>query len=339
MFRKKIDELSVMKSIYYMMASGISVPDASNELAVRLRDKKMAEKLMVLADLMSKEGYTFSDALEQVDMCRDYIFIIRIGEKTGNLLETMRDVIASIEEVEKVRKKIKSSLYYPIGVIVLSILVAFGLVSVLKKILEGLNFPGTEKMLAYKVGWFLVHYKIPIFAVYIVVIAAFAYFIKKNINKVPVVKDIYAQISIGQAFKMIFLGLNSGLTPADSFSFASQVVKGTWSNIFEAIAVETRSRNMYDVVEEMEQYMQTESYIVLRSKIKSGDMSAGFNMIGKEYITSAIQKLDALSPFMTMFAFLFVAVQIAVIMSPIWAIIISFMSKATSMSVGKGGGI
>lgn len=321
------------------MASGISVPDASNELAMRMHDKKMAEKLMILADLISKEGFTFSDALEQVDMCRDYIFIIRIGEKTGNLLETMRDIISSIEEIEKVRKKVKSSLYYPIGVIVFSILVAFGLISVLKKILEGLNFPGTKEMIAYKIGWFLVNYKIPIFVVYIVVIVLLAYLFKKNVDKIPVVKNIYTQISIGQAFKMVFLGLNSGLSPSDSFSFAAQVVKRTWNNIFETIAAEAKERNMYDVMEEMEPYMQPESYIVLRSKIKSGDMGAGFNMIGKEYISSAIQKLDALSPFITMFAFLFVAVQIAVIMSPIWAIIISFMSKASSMPVGKGGAL
>jgi type IV pilus assembly protein PilC len=335
MFGKKVNELSVLKSLYYMIASGISIPDAANEMAMKLKDRKMAEKLIVLSDLISKEGYTFSDAMEQVDMCRDYIFIIGIGEKTGNLLETMRDIISSIEEIDKVKKKVKSSLYYPVGVIILSILVAFGLVTALKKILEGLSFPGTKELIAYKIGWFLVDNKIVIFLFYIMFIVAVGYILKKNIDKIPLVKNIYAQISIGQAFKMIFLGLNSGLSPSASFSFAAQVVRGTWSDIFETIAAETKERSMYDVMEEMEQYMQPESYIVLRSKIKSGDMSAGFNMIGKEYIASAIQRLDAFSPFITMFAFLFVAMQIAVIMSPIWAIIISFMSKATSLPVGK----
>jgi type II secretory pathway component PulF len=335
MLRKKVSELSVLKSLYYMIASGISISDACSELAMRLKDRKMAEKLIIISELMSKEGYTFSDAMEQVDMCRNYIFIIRIGEKTGNLIETLKDVISSIEEIDKVQKKVKSSLYYPVGVIIFSILVAFGLIIVLKKILEGLNFPGTEDMLAYKIGWFLVDNKIVIFAIYIAAVVFLGYVFKKNIDKIPMVKNIYANISIGQAFKMVSLGLTSGLSPSEAFSFAANVVKGVWSDIFETFAMETRERNVYDVMEELEQYMQPESYIVLRSKIKSGDMSAGFNMIGREYMSSAIQRLDAFSPFVTMFAFLFVAMQIAVVMSPIWVIIISFMSKVTSMSGGR----
>ncbi|MBE0427624.1 MAG: type II secretion system F family protein [Nitrospirae bacterium] len=335
MLRKKVSELSVLKSLYYMIASGISISDACSELAMRLKDRKMAEKLIIISGLMSKEGYTFSDAMEQVDMCRNYIFIIRIGEKTGNLIETLKDVISSIEEIDRVQKKVKSSLYYPVGVIIFSILVAFGLIIVLKKILEGLNFPGTEDMLAYKIGWFLVDNKIVIFAIYIAAVVFLGYVFKKNIDKIPMVKNIYANISIGQAFKMVSLGLTSGLSPSEAFSFAAHVVKGVWSDIFETFAMETRERNVYDVMEELEQYMQPESYIVLRSKIKSGDMSAGFNMIGREYMSSAIQRLDAFSPFVTMFAFLFVAMQIAVVMSPIWVIIISFMSKVTSMSGGR----
>lgn len=334
MIGKAANELSILKSLYYLTASGISISESARELAQRIKDPKMAEKLSVLSDLITSEGYTFSDALEQSELFTRYIPIIKIGEKTGNMLETMKSIISISEEIEKIKKKVKSSLYYPIGVTVLSFIISFAIVGVNKKVLQGLDFPAVRDTFPYKAGWFIVNHKYLIFLTYGVMLATVFFLMAKNIHRMPVVKDLYNLISLGQAFKMISLCLSSRMSPPDSFAFASQTVGGSWGNVFETISEELKNRSMIDVIEEMEPYMPAENYIVLRAKIRSGDTGDGFNAVGGDFLTTSIQKMEALSPFITMITFLVVAGQIVLFMSPTWALVITFMQKA---STGIGG--
>lgn len=329
MIGSRVNDLSIMKSLYYMMASGISISEAAQEMSQRTRDQRVSEKLSVLADLIMNEGYTFSDALEQVDMFTKYVPIIRIGEKTGNMMETMKSIITITEDIEKVKKKVKSSLYYPIGVTVLSFIISFAIVNVNKKVLEGLNFPAVKDTLPYKAGWFMVDHKYAIFSVYGILLVSLFLFFKKNVHIMPVVKKLYNTISLGQSFKMVSLCLASRMSPPDSFTFVSGVVGKVWGSVFETMADELRSRSMIDVIEEMEPYIPSENYIVLRAKIRSGDTGDGFDVIGSDFLATSIQKMDALSPFITMITFLVVAGQIVMFMSPTWILIITFMQKAS----------
>ncbi|MFI5295967.1 MAG: type II secretion system F family protein [Thermodesulfovibrionales bacterium] len=333
---KKVNDLTVLKSLYYMMQSGISAHEGASELALKIRDAKMAERLRILSDLMSKEAYTFTQALEQVDICKDYLFLLQIGERTGNLLDTMRDVISSMESINGIRNKIKFSLYYPLGVIILSIVLGFFFVDILKKILLGLSFPGTEQLFAYKMGWFIVKYKVSLYLGYTAFLTVLGFVLLKNLHRIPVIKDLYNQLSIGQAFKVVSVGLNSGLSPSLSFSHAAQVVSGVWRSIFETVASEVAERSMLDVLDEIEQHLSAETYIILKAKIRSGAMSEGFGDVGKDYIKTATGKLDGLSPFVSAIAFMFVAVQIVLVMGPLWSLLISFMGQVGSV---KGGGI
>ena len=332
----KVSELTVLKSMYYMMQSGIAPHEGASELALKIPDRKMSEKLTIFSDLMATQGHTFSQALEQVDLCREYLFVIQIGEKTGNLHETVRDVISSMESIQGIRKKIRSSLYYPVTVIVVSVLLGYFLVGVTETILGALSFPWTKDSFAYKWGWFLVKHKTVIYGIYVLVLAGAGLLIASNAHRAPVIKHLYTKISIGQAFRIVSLGLNSGLSPADALSHASRVVRGTWRNIFETISHEAQGRSMSDVLEEIEQYMSAETFIVLKAKVNSGSMSAGFQEVGKEYMASALQQMDSLSPFVSMVAFFFVAFQIGLIMGPIGLILISFINSVTG-SGPKGG--
>jgi len=329
----KVNELSMIKSMYYMAVSGISITDAAVEMSQRVKDKKAAEKLSVMAEMMTNEGYTFSDALEQVGLFNNYIPLIRIGEKTGNLFETLNNVINITESIEKVKKKVKASLYYPIGVIVISIFISFGLVSVVKKVLEGLNFPAVRDTLPYRAGMFMVNYKYIIFSVYIIGLIAAFYLAKRFLHLMPIVKDLYSKIQLGQALKMLSLCLSSGMSLSDAFAFLSQSSSGIWARIYESMSEDSKTRSVSEVIEEFEQYMPSEAYIVLRAKIKSGDISRGFDMIGDDFLTTAIQKMDAMSSFITIVSFLIVAGQVIVFMSPVWTVTLTFMTKVS----GKGG--
>lgn len=328
----RVSELSIMKSFYYLMSSGVPVAEIARELSQRIRDRAMSEKLHVLSDLITREGLTISKAIEHVGLFQKYIQLIQVGEKTGNLSGVFKDIIDTVEDIERIKKKVKSSLYYPAGVVVISIALSFGLVSVLKKILESLNFPSMQTMFAYKAGWFIVNNKYIIFPVYITALAALVVVAGKNMHRIPGVKDLYNKISIGQAFKVISLCLSSGLTPSDAFRNAAMSVRGMWQDLLDSLSTEVQHRSTLDVIEEMEPYIPTDYYLVLRARIKSGDMAGVFSVIAKDFLTSAFQKMEALSGFITIFAFLFVAGQIVVVMSPIWGVIFSFMGTA---SVGK----
>lgn len=326
-------ESSVLKSVYFMLSSGISAADASRELSSKIKDAKMSEKLFVISDLIVNEGYSFASAMEQVGMCLNYMPVLKVGEKTGRLNQILKDMLESIDDIEKIQKKVKSSLYYPVGVIFFSILVGYGLTIVLEKLLIGLAMPSTKSLPAYKFGWWIVRNKNFIFPCYISLIAGFGFMVFKNAHRVPVIKQVYNKMSIGQALKVTALAMSSGLPASKAFELASQTLRGYWRTTMETIAEEAEMKNIYEVIDEMEQNITPESFIVLKAKIRSGNTHEGLDMIGREQMQASIQKLEALAPFVNMFTFLFAATQVMMIMLPLYGVLISFMDKVTS----KGG--
>lgn len=324
----RLSELSVMKSFYYLMGAGIPAAEVAMEMSQKINDKKMAERLYIFSELVAREGYTISQAFESIGLFLKYLQLIQVGEKTGNLSSVMRDIIETAEDIEKVKKKVKSSLYYPAGVMVVSVIVSFGLVFVLKKVLTSLDFPTVRELFMYKLGWFIVNNKYVIFLLYVAVLIGGVFFASKNLHRIPGVRDLYNRISIGQAFKIISLSLSSGLSPSEAFRNAAQASAGMWQTILESLSEEIRHRSTLEIIEEIEPYVPPDYYLILRAKIRAGDTASVFSMLGKELLASSIQKMEGMSGFVTIFAFLFVAGQIVLTMSPVWGVVISFMGTA-----------
>ena len=328
LFGKRTKDVDVLKSIHSLISAGVSVQNAMENIADRIPDAVYAEKLRMAADLVSKGGRTLAEAMAEVGMMEKYTEIIAIGQKTGNLQQSMREIIDIETELGEIKRKVRASATYPVVVAAVSILIGYGMTFMLGKILGALKFPGIDKVFAYQLGLFIVKWKTLLFAGWVTFITLSVVWLTKHLDRIPVVSKIYNDLSLGQAFRIMSLAVMSGLSPSNAFGMAATVVKGKWQEILEMMSTETQQRSVSEVFDEIEEYMTAENYLLVKVKLDSGAMSSGFEIAGTNLLKSGIDGLSRIGTLVSVFATILVAAQIVVIMSPIYMVIIAFMDKA-----------
>lgn len=330
MFKKKITDMQIMESILDLIAVGVSVQQAIRRLSLAIKDPEMADKLEVVADLIETEGYTLGDAMREANMAVKYTDILNVGQKTGNLERVMKEVIETQTAISTIIGKVKSSLYYPIAVVVFSILISYGITFVIEKIIISLSSPAVEKTIGFRTASFIVSHREAIVLSYIAVLAVLLYVAYKKIDKLPVIGKIYNAIILGQAFRMFSLGILSGLSTTKSFEFSAKMLRGRWREVFEVMGEEATGRTLSDMVDDLEELINPEDYLILKMKIEAGSIGEGFGNVGSRYISKAIRQLEGLSSLASIGATLLVAFQVVAMMSPIFMIISSFMDSVSN---------
>ncbi len=322
----KISDVELLKSIYFMHSAGVPIHEAMREFGSRINDVRKADSLIMAADLMEKQGANFAGAIEQVGLFPNFVKVLKIGQDTGNLTVVMREIADAQEKIEAVGRKLKGSLYYPIILMFISIGLGLGLTFVIENLMKGFG-KGLEATFAFKFADFLVRFRYFVFGGYALGLVLLIVFSIKNAYKMPVLKGFYNTFALGRAFKLFALALRSGLPLADSFIFASQTMKGAWSGIFLQMSEESKTRNINDIIDDFEDYMNPDAFLVLRSATKAGNIHIGFESIGDREIDKAFVKITTFSPLVNAIAFIYVALQIVVVMSPIYMLIFTFMDK------------
>ncbi|BBB25522.1 type II secretion system F family protein [Amphritea japonica] len=122
---KPLDVALFTRQTATMLKSGVPLLQGFDIVANGIEKAKMKK---VIYDLKSdvSGGTSFAKALERHPKCFDdlYCNLVDAGESSGSL-ETMLDRIASYKEkMEKLKKKIKKALTYPIAVIVVGLVVS-----------------------------------------------------------------------------------------------------------------------------------------------------------------------------------------------------------------------
>lgn len=326
----KVSDITIMKSLHLLMVANISIQEALRRIADKLPDSEMADRLTVASDMVSREGRTLPEAMREVGLFEKYVDLIEIGQQTGNLNTVLKELIDMEEELTAAKKKIVSGIVYPLVVTGVSIAVGYGLTFVLGNILNALKLPGIEKELSYRTGRFIVDHRSILFLLYVAGTGAFIALIFKNADRMPVIRNVYGSLVLGQAFKIVSLALMSGLSPASAFHRVADLSQGTWVRIFHMVAEESVSRSFSEVIDEIEEYLPFESYLLLKVKIDTANMSEGFAMIGTKMINDAISRFSVIGTLVNVFAFFLVAVQIVVIMSPVYTMLFSFMDRSAA---------
>lgn len=330
----KLNEIDVLNSMVLMLQAGISPQQACKSLAERIEDPKQAAKLDLVATIMDEEGQSFVEASEQAGMFLKYTELLKVGQRTGTLTNIMADIIESEEQIRNVGKKARSAFIYPVGLIIFSIFIGFGLSYILEQIVEALDFPQLRDAVPFQVARFMTDHRMAIFGLYSIAIFSFLYILVNNAHRIPKIRDFYNAMNIGQAFRLVALGISNSLSIQHSLYFASETLRGKWREIFESMGNEASNRSVGDIVDDIAEFMRVEHYLILKSRIDSGDTSKGFDTVGKSLIDEAILRLNALSPFAQMFATVVVGVQVILLMAPIYTMIIAFVTRLTSSSGG-----
>ncbi len=123
--------LEFLKRLHVLLSSGMSIGDAVSLLSQRLSDPQMKELCESVWKRLS-EGHTLASAMraENAIFQPSTVHLVEAGEASGNLKPVLERVVAYMEEVRDVRKRLISNLTYPAfvlstAVVVIIILLTF----------------------------------------------------------------------------------------------------------------------------------------------------------------------------------------------------------------------
>ena len=109
-----------------MFAAGLTIEKSFYFLAQEEKNKKFKTVLEDI-ELNIKRGLQLSDCLEKHPgvFSNLYISLVRAGEISGQLSETLDELARYLESVEDTQRKVKSAMYYPVFIIAFLIVMLF----------------------------------------------------------------------------------------------------------------------------------------------------------------------------------------------------------------------
>ena len=145
--KSKIDleeYVAVLEQIYVMLDASLSLNDVISNVSENVKNKKLKEILETLNQDI-KTGMNVSSSLKKFEdeIGKLSISMVELGEQTGMLAESFRDLAEILSEILENRKKLKSATRYPMFIL-FAMMIAFTVVILFvippfKNIFEGLN--------------------------------------------------------------------------------------------------------------------------------------------------------------------------------------------------------
>jgi len=102
-----------------MFSAGLTIERALYFLSTEEKNKKFKKILLKIADDV-KKGLLLSNALERHPgvFSSLYISLVKAGEVSGKLSETLEELSIYLEKIEDTQRKVKSAMYYPVFIII-----------------------------------------------------------------------------------------------------------------------------------------------------------------------------------------------------------------------------
>ena len=139
---KKIKPLAVVlftRQLATMITSGLPLVQSLDILSNQIEDKNLRG---IVREIKAKieGGSRFADALRDYPKCFDelYVNLVVAGEEGGMLDTVLNRLAIYMEKIEKLKKKIKSAMIYPISIIVVAIGVVMVLLIFVIPVFEGM---------------------------------------------------------------------------------------------------------------------------------------------------------------------------------------------------------
>ncbi len=169
-----------------LIRAGISIIEATRILAEQTPSKSLKKGLREVEEDV-RTGLTFSEATAKSPKIFPSLFVnmIRAGEVTGNLDEALDRLAFSYEKQFKLKKKVQSTMAYPIILLFMTIIVAaFLMLTIVPQFVTMFDEMGAELPLITKVvmsfSEFLQSFWYILLILIVGVVAAFGYFYKNN---------------------------------------------------------------------------------------------------------------------------------------------------------------
>ena len=238
-----------------MFASGLTIERSLFFLQQEEKNKKFKK---ILNDIESniRKGLLLSDALERHPgvFFNLYIALVRAGEVSGKLAETLEELSAYIETIEDTQRKVKSAMYYPVFIIVFLFFMMFVtftfIIPQFKSVYDqlGSDLPYYTVLLVNISEWFQSNFLAVSFVIFMGLIVFWLLSLTDSgrlsrdrlLLKTPIFGGLIEQSILSKFAKTFGILVGSGVTIMDSMDLLEKVVD---NRVFE-LAINKASKNI-----------------------------------------------------------------------------------------------
>lgn len=237
------EKVMVTRNLGSMINAGLTVTRALSVIERQTKNPRLKLTVKTVTESINK-GEQFSTALKKFPETFDdmYVAMVRAGEESGKLSETLHTLAIQMERANALKKRIKSAMVYPVIVIlimvVIAILMMIYVMPTLIKIFESgdMDLPTSTKFFI-AVSNFVNNHIILTIGGIIGFIASVGYFLKTKFGKrafswlvvrIPVIGDMAKEANSARTARTLSSLLNSGVDVIQSLKITEDIVQNVY---------------------------------------------------------------------------------------------------------------
>jgi type II secretory pathway component PulF len=242
--RVKDDEIiMVTRNLGSMITAGLTV---SRALSVIERQSKNPRLKMIITALIARinKGEQFYEGLQEFpkEFSNLYVAMVKAGEESGNLAESLKTLAMQLERANNLKKKIKGAMIYPSIVLLVMVVIAvlmmiFVMPQIIKVFESGkMELPPTTKFLIWLTN-FMQAYTVFVIGALIGAVIGVLYFFKTKIGKLimsftvvrlPVIGTMAKETNAARTARTLSSLLKSGVDVIQSLEITEEVVQNVF---------------------------------------------------------------------------------------------------------------
>jgi type IV pilus assembly protein PilC len=237
---KTIDKIIFARNMANMIEAGLPLSRALG-VSERQSTKPKLKEIFKKINVSISSGKTFYESLAEYPKIFPTVFIsmVKSGEESGNLAQSLKDISIQMEKTYLLQKKIKGAMMYPTIIFMVMIIVAFLMmiyvVPRLTKTFKDLKtaLPSSTKIIIF-ISDFLAQNALLSLGGLILVIFGFFYFIKTSIGKsimdsvvlkLPVISGIVIESNSAKTARTMSSLLSAGVDIVTAVKITGEVLQ------------------------------------------------------------------------------------------------------------------
>lgn len=240
---KQIDKITFARNIGNMLEAGLSLSRAINVIERQVTNPKMQATCRALTvSIAAGKSFNESLAMHPKIFSTLMVSMVKAGEESGNLAESLRHVSLQMEKSYLLKKKVKGAMMYP-GVII-TVMILIGILMMIY-VVPGLTKTFTElkvdlptsTKIILGISSFLEHYYVFAFLGIIALVIGFLYAIKTKPGKrifdsvvlrLPVIAPIIKEANSAHTTRTLSSLLSSGVDLLQAVKITGEVLQNTY---------------------------------------------------------------------------------------------------------------
>jgi type IV pilus assembly protein PilC len=243
LFRSKItatDQIFISKYLGLMLKIGTGLLEAINILIADFKKPAVKEILLEIRSNLERGNpfYTTFARYPKV-FGQVYVNLIRAGELSGNLEKVFEDLTTMLTKNKELRDQMRSSLIYPIlllvgSIFIMAFLVMFALPKIANVFLESGFEPPVFSKIVFSVGLFLRSIGVYLLIALVVGVVtvfrffksspAFRRFLLSLVDEIPIVKDLVKKIAIQRFANILASLIKAGMPLTEALEITAMAV-------------------------------------------------------------------------------------------------------------------